>query len=234
MFCPRCGKDCKDAYFCPSCGQDLQAIHIGTQGSETAGDADRVRCPNCGSTSVAVHRDNRMKNEHLLYRNGFLQLLGFYVQEAREKKARAYGMECECLQCAHRWHPKLQKLNRQHMRFVSKLLENTSGMNYAGEEGTKLTLYKDCVVILKEGRKNCVIPFEEITAVSYQKNLGPLYGWITIRNVANRRKRFPRSYEEAKKDNMTVFYPFGHTRNYYDLYTAFKAIIEENKKAGVI
>lgn len=234
MFCPRCGKDCKDAYFCPSCGQDLQAIHIGTQGSETAGDADRVRCPNCGSTSVAVHRDNRMKNEHLLYRNGFLQLLGFYVQEAREKKARAYGMECECLQCAHRWHPKLQTLHRRHRRHIRKVIRNYQSVDFSGIEGTFISVDEDYLWIHRPKKDAYAIPYYQLVAVEHREGIGPAYGRFTVRDERHKRRRMPKTLKAARRDDLTILYPTIARGGYRETYTALKAIIEENKKAGVI
>lgn len=44
MFCPRCGKDCKDANFCPSCGLDLRAVVYDKGKGEMV-----VFCPYCNN-----------------------------------------------------------------------------------------------------------------------------------------------------------------------------------------
>lgn len=47
MFCPNCGKDCKDAKFCPECGEKLQRAT-----KNVAVWQPGMPCPNCGSTSL--------------------------------------------------------------------------------------------------------------------------------------------------------------------------------------
>lgn len=234
MFCPRCGKDCKDANFCPSCGQNLQTIHMGMQGGESVGDADRVRCPNCGSTSVAVHRDNRMKNEHLLYRNGFIRLLGFYVQEAREKKARAYGMECECLQCAHRWHPKLQTLHRRHRKHIRKVLRDYQSVQLVGIGGTYISLDENHVWIHRSNEDAYGIPYHLLVAVEHREGVGPAYGRFTVRDEKHKRRPMPKALKAAQIDDLTILYPPESPEGFREAFVALAAVIEENKKAGVI
>ena len=49
MFCPNCGKDCKDANFCPKCGTQLQqAVSPAVQSVWQVG----MPCPHCGGTKL--------------------------------------------------------------------------------------------------------------------------------------------------------------------------------------
>lgn len=226
MFCHNCGKDCGDVAFCPACGNKI--LSHNSAESHAAGNA--ATCPNCGSNSITQHIGNPVEDDPRLYRSSVGRLIALIAERRKRKQKRALGQECVCLQCGHRWFTG----NQKYRRFLKEIIGQNAGYTFPGADSSYISVMDSFVRIYLSEKRVVTIPYASIINVSFQKNVGPLYGWLSIRYTKNRRKKFPVSYSDALKDNCTIRYAFGQEDTYFLIYNVLRAIAEENRRSGII
>lgn len=227
MVCPSCGKECYSAKFCPECGRKLHTVSGENEDTQ-------VRCPKCRSVSITQYVGNPVRNDARVYRSALVRLIASLAEDKHIKQEATRGQACVCLQCGYQWYAKSQLLLDRHRVYLAELLGDKTEYTYPGAKGGYISVMEDFVRIYHSEHKVSTIPYEQITAAQFQKNLGPLYGWISIRYTKNRRKKFPVSFRDAEKDPCAVFYPYDQEETYYLIYNVLRAIAEENRRAGII
>lgn len=227
MVCPSCGRECQNAKLCPECGREQNVP------SKPDGSMEKVSCPQCGSFSVNAVVERRLVNEYRYYRSIAAMLLTFLDRLVQRADEERYGPECVCLQCGYRWNEKRRMLARKYEGCLSKILRGDSPLVVPTADGCVLNLDSQSVTVCKNKKHKQGIPYEQIIQVYYQKSLGPLYGWLSIRHEGNRKKPFPVTFEQAKKDKMTFLCPFSYEGAYLEIYSVLKEIVQVNKKAGL-
>lgn len=226
MYCPDCGRDCGEDRFCSQCGRELQA-NVAERTFEDRKkqlqEEGAVYCPKCLSTGVTV-----LERKNRYIHSPFGGLFWLIRERMNTQSERRDGMECICMKCNHRWYTKLQAMREQHAKDISQLqkMYPVSLESYIVLDGVGITLGH-------YGKVEYLIPYEEITAIEFRKGIGPLRGRLSVRDRQNRRRKFPRTLEEAKRDHFTVFYNEFWTEGIYQIYCSVKKIIAENKKAGL-
>ena len=227
MFCPNCGKDCGEFKFCPECGQELQE-DVATQ---TVADRKKwlqaqgqLYCPKCLSTSVKVME---YKNQYI-YHSPFAALFWLVGAMINKRLEKRDGLECICLKCDYRWYTKRQAMREKHAVKTEKMWKE-----YPISLESYIALDEEGVTLGNHGRKQWVVAYENIVAVEYRKGLGPLKGRLSLLHWGTRRKKFPRTFEEAKGDDFTVFFTEYWEKEMYQIYLVLKTIADENKKAGM-
>ncbi len=237
MFCPNCGKDCGDANFCPGCGKDLRektAEQSFEEKREALRASGQVYCPSCLSTSVTVYKDNAIENEYLLYRTAIGRLVGVILYNVLRKQAQRNGQLCVCLKCDYRWYPKLFALGDQYDIHIAKLMGNHSGVNCPGIDGVTLRLERDRLTIKRPKGKAVEIRYMDLAAVDHREGVGPAYGRITVHDKLHRRWPYPKTLKAAQKDRFTILYQPNFGNGYRKICSTLRAIVEENKKAGLL
>ena len=227
MFCPNCGKDCGEFKFCPECGQELQedvATQTVVDRKKWLQAQGQLYCPKCLSTSVKVME---YKNQYI-YHSPFAALFWLIREMINKRLEKRDGLECICLKCDYRWHTKRQAMREKHALKTEKMWKK-----YPISLESYIELDEEGVTLENYGRMTWWIPYDEIAATEYRKGLGPLKGRLSVRHKGNKRKRFPRTFEEAKGDDFTVFFTEYWEKEMYQIYLALKAIADENKKAGM-
>lgn len=227
MFCPNCGKECGGFKFCPECGQELQenaAMQTVAERKKQMQARGQVYCPKCLSTSVKI---KEYKNQYMYH--SYFAALFWFLREAKNKRLEKYdGFECVCLRCNNSWYTKRQAMQDKHAQKTEKMWKqyHISSESYIKLDDVGITL-------ANYGRMKYVMPYDEVVAVEYRKNLGPLKGRLSVRHCENKRKRFPRTFKEAKEDDFTVFFDEVWEKEMYRIYLILKTIAEENKAAGM-
>ena len=237
MFCPNCGQDCGSAKFCSGCGQNL----LGKMNAENNGTGkaynptnEQCSCPECHSSSVAVYEDNHIANEYLLYRSPVAKLIAIIAQLVRNKREKTCGVTCVCLNCDHRWYPKMRLLHEKHMKHISKLLRNNSYISFGGVGGTYITLDEHWITIYKSPTKKCAVQYEDLVSVDHRKGIGPSYGRLSLRDKKHRKKALPKTLARAQNDGLTILYDPSFAKGYELVNAVLNAIVAENRKAEVV
>lgn len=190
-------------------------------------------CPYCESAQVAVQKPSG-HNSYLMCsadsKAGFL--LAWFMRKAYQVE---YGEVCTCGLCGAKWYSKRTALRkRQHEILGQALGSSYSTIALSAPNGACLRLSQSGVTLFRAERKVWEIPYDEIASVCYQKSLGTLYGWLTLRDRAHRKRQLPQNARQAEKDRYTLLFDYMYGNAYYQVYLALKGIAEENKKAGLI
>lgn len=188
-------------------------------------------CPRCFSNDVSISpKDN--SNYFLYFARSWLAV--FSVLLFRGFLDKQYGELCVCARCGKKWRAKRTALYLKYRDILSQYLTMTyPALEIRALGETSLRLDEDSLTFFYAKRKTRTIFFENLTVVNYQKSLGPLYGWLSIRDWPHRKLPLPKTFQKARKDRYTIFYDFGEERAYYQIHLALKAIVEENRKAGL-
>ena len=132
------------------------------------------------------------------------------------------------------WFPKVETLHDHYKKYVSEPLMGYEAIRFITADDTYLILEETQLIICRPQKRDYVVPFTKIVAVDHQESVGEL-GWrLTIRDKANKYRSFPKTLGKAKKDKLTVFYNSCYSNVYGQLYSALAAIVEENRKAGLL
>lgn len=227
MFCPNCGNNCADANFCPKCGREL-CMPVAS---------DAARCPQCASTSITV-RERLWR--HRIFRDcrtPAALLVAIVGAIGLSWRGHKNGGECVCAKCGYTWYTRQEEQKkvsrRRYRQYILNLLEGTSAVKYPSVGDAYLVITETELQIYRASVLKHTIPYDKITAVDYQKNLGPLYGWLAVREETDRKRPFPKTFHEAEKDSKALFYTFEYTNNYHELFSSLKAIAEKNRKTGI-
>lgn len=190
-------------------------------------------CPKCLSTDVTEYQYDNSRNAYWYYKSSIAKLvhvLFSFMQRANEQE---FGTECVCNACGNRWHTKRDTLYTRYDEILTKYLGAYSTIHIKSTKDSSLRLCEDEIMVFHLHECICRIPYDEITAVVYQKSLGPLYGWMSLRDRANNNKPFPVTFTDAQKDKLTILYDFDSANSFYQIHLALKEIVEENQKAGL-
>ena len=190
-------------------------------------------CPKCASANITVTAEKHLYNEYRVYRGLPAKIMTFLQRFVQSAIRDVYGPECLCLECGYTWLAKKEMLERRYKEHLSKHLGGREQLVLSDCDGRCVSIDTQGLTVYKNGKQLFEILHEQITDVRYQENLGPLYGWLSVRTAGSKKQKFPLTYAEAKKDKTTVFYNFSDAQSYYALYSALKAIAEENKRAGL-
>lgn len=190
-------------------------------------------CPKCHCTDISYVPADGGATYHY-FRSAGAKLIQLGTALFRKHTEDTYGPECICLNCGNRWYPEQQRLRQKHEVHLTKLMGNYEEFTYPSIEKAYMRMNRECILIYHSEKNAWLIPLEHITAVRYQKSVGPLNGWLSVRYVPNRNKPFPKDFFAAKKDKTTILCPFEFESLYYDIFTTLNAIAEENAKAGRI
>ena len=234
MYCPNCGKDCGDANFCPVCGLELESIAQSKPQESFEQKERRLKasgeafCPFCLSTSVALQE---RKQSYFVGRYAGIFKLIEDITTSREE--RKYGRTCVCLKCNEEWYPKMFALNDRARALLDVLFMGRESVTYATEYNGHVELVKTGIYFYRDLKCVYSIGYSQITAIAFREALGPLPGRLTIRDEESWKKRFPRTFEAARKDDRTVFFYRKDTKTFRLLRDMLLKVIEENKKAGV-
>ncbi len=237
MFCPNCGKDCGDANFCPGCGKDLRektAEQTFEEKREALRSASRAYCPKCLSTSISISGQSQRYGYHSPARSAgavIIEALGRVMQSVHDSE---YGDKCVCMNCGNEWYTKRVALQERHRDHVSKILGEYTAFDFTGIDGSFLQVSEDRVMISLSEKDGCIIPYDELAIVDHRESTDPFYGRLSIRDRAHKHRPFPKTLEAAKKDRFTILYESRFLDSYRQAYSVLKAIIEENKKAGLL
>lgn len=235
MFCPNCGRNCGNANFCSKCGQDLYPqmkpqTFANTEKNLRA--SGQVYCPRCLSTNVTVYEHNSGANKYLLIR-GMFALAILIPALFRKALSSETGEKCFCKDCGNEWCADRTALYQKHEKILRRRLGSYSTIAIPAPEGTCLQLSQTGIRIYRSEKDSPVMSYDEITSVKYQESLGPLFGWLTLRDRANKNVPFPNVFAEAQQDELTIFYHYDYAKSFYQIFCALKEISEENKKAGL-
>lgn len=235
MFCPKCGRDCGDANFCLKCGQTLYSqitpqTFVNTEKKLQA--SGQVYCPRCLSTNVTVCSRKIGINKYLLIR-GMFALAMLIPALFRKAQSSETGGACLCKDCGNEWFTDRTVLHKEHEKILTRHLGAYSTIAIPAPEGSCLQFGRTGIRIYRTEEDAPVISYDEITSVKYQESIGPLYGWITLRDRANKNVPLPNVFADAKQDKLTIFCHYHYANSYYQIFCALKEIAEENKKAGL-
>lgn len=193
-----------------------------------------MNCPNCQSGNVLAERHEGRGYRRRYYR-GLAIILDHLMYLMDEQSYREDGAACECMNCGYKWRPKQEERRKRYTQILTQQFGTVyRGVQFRAADGSMLQLEENQVVLYSPKGNRNVIAYDEIATVAYQKNLGPLYGWLSIRDRVHVKRRMPKNFKQAKKDCFTIFCDFGYESACYQTYLALKAIAEENKKAGLI
>lgn len=192
-----------------------------------------MTCPRCGSSNVYINSDYGRIHASNRSRSWLLPLIQLVLRNILYAMRDKYRAQCKCVVCGHKWFAKRGALEQKYRGHLTAVMGECSEMNFAAPNGASLRLNEQGVTIYHSPKRAFPIPYDQITAVDYKENLGPLYGWLCVRHVGNRKKPFPKTFTEAQKDKTTIFYHLDNSANYRKVYIALKSIAEENKKAGM-
>ena len=193
---------------------------------------EQILCPQCGSVDITAVADERCIGEYRLYRSIAAKLLIFVEKIMHAAFREVDGQECVCLHCGYKWYPKKLMLAQQYKKHLANLHKSGPQLVVPTVDGFDLCFDSYGVVIYRKNKYKLGIPYNQITAVRYQKSVGPLYGWLSIRYGENQNRPFPASYEEAQKDKSTFVFDFSYSNTYLEIYTALDGILQENKRLG--
>jgi hypothetical protein len=237
MVCPNCGKDCGDSRFCSECGSKLDGVPkeqdfaAKRQALRAAGQA---YCPCCLSTSISLQNGYRRYRSYTPNKSVFALIIDIIGKSYVFAHDRIYGDKCVCLSCGNEWYSKRWGLQERYAEHTEKLLGAYPALNFTGLDGTYLQLTKTQVMIKLSKRKGCVIRYDDLAMVDCRESKGLLYGRLTLRNRRGRRRPLPTTLDAARKDKFTILYTEGFQEGFAQVYAALNAIVEENKKAGLI
>lgn len=191
-------------------------------------------CPKCGGVDVLAERSpqNGYRRRHYSVIALVLDFLGYTADEVNY---RENGPFCQCVDCGYKWRPKqAQRQARYRQILTQKLGAMYHLIKLDTPDGCVLALTDSAVVLGRPKGREYTVPYDEIAAVGYHGNLGPLNGWLTVRNRAQAKRSLPENFKQAKKDRQTVLCCFGSENSYYQIYLALQEIVEENGKAGLL
>jgi len=164
---------------------------------------------------------------------GMFSLIYVILAYILRNSTTKHGQEFYCRDCGNRWNTNETELSEQHKSILSKYLGAYSTIEISAPNGECLQLSTPGIRIYRSKRNSTTVLYSDITNVRYQESLGPLYGWLSIRDRANKHKPLPVTFDEAKEDDMTIFCHFESANAYRRICSALKAVAEENKKAGL-
>jgi hypothetical protein len=235
MFCPKCGKDCGSAKVCVMCGQVLKSQTTPQSFSnieQILQASGQVYCPRCLSTNVTACDNGIRPSEYLLIR-GMFSMAVLVSALFRKIRPNDIGQNYSCNDCGNQWNADRTVLHKKHEEILTRYLGAYSTIAIPAPEGACLQLGQRGLRFYRSEADAKVIPYDEITAVGYQKGIGPLYGWLVVRDRANKQLLFPKTFVDAKKDKLTIFCHSHYENGYYQIFCALNEIAEENKKAGL-
>ncbi len=184
-------------------------------------------CPKCGSKNVTL-QDYDTNSYWLM--NSKSKLGFFLAWLMRSTYESEYGEECVCCDCGNRWHAKGAALQQKRKELLTPYL----GTEVKAPNGRKVQIQEQELVLRYPNGRIYRVDYSELAGVSFQRSIGPLYGWLTIRDRIHAKRRMPRNFEQARGDRHTVFCDFADENECYHIYLALQKIVEENKKAGLI
>lgn len=190
-------------------------------------------CPKCGYTEFTTSKVGDY-NSYLAINNGYgLGLLLAYL--FRKHFQKHYGDLCICNRCAHRWYAKrLSAICKNRAIMTQHLGKAYPLTDLVAPDGSGLRLDLDGLCMYRLNKKRLNIPFDELVAVDYHSDQDTPNHWLTIRHKAQIKRSFPRNLAQAQKDRLTVICSFGSEQLFYQVYLALHAVVEENKKAGLL
>ena len=257
MFCPNCGKDCQDFNFCPDCGRYLREIaeliqqETANQQSiekpqETSKNPRKSFCPECSSTNISVEDIDLPIKDPVLYWNTYAHLAGavntsFAKREYRKKQER--GPQSECMDCGHKWFPKMIGMREQYRPYLAPLLGENNSVVYYGEKETTLTLEWDRLIInSSKGLKSASHPYEiwykdlcclhQVLHNMLTKEPEPR--WLTICDKKHKNWTPPGTPRLVLNCPFSIMYDASQIEEFRKVKDALNGIIEENKKAGLL
>lgn len=237
MFCHNCNTEFEESEFCPNCGRNFWFDGDSQSFSQTEAllqKSGQAYCPRCLSTSITVREQRFFENGFLFFTSKIASLI--YLLNLKKRKAQAIknGPECVCMKCGFSWFTNIRRLYDQYNIYLKRHFGNHySPLTIGGAADACLQIYTDCVRICRSGEVSAEIYYDELAAVAFQKTVGPFYGWMTFRDKANRKRRFPRTFSEAGEDRLTIYYELGHDKTFYQVFLAMKEIVRENKRSGL-
>ncbi len=244
MFCPNCGKDCKDFKFCPDCGRylqetpDEQSFEKRREALEKAG---KIFCPKCLSVNVVSKEDGPPSKDYLLYRNPYAHLIGNILHlflSINHRKQRKKGPRNECLNCGCWWYPKLLGLVKRYRPHLEELIGEKDCAVYAGEGGKKLTLAPDSLFIERPGLRPYLVWYWDLYCVKQDLHNKltdePEPRWLTICDKKRKRWPGPGTPKLALNDPYAILYEKSQIEEFRKIKNALNGIIEENKEAGLL
>lgn len=196
-----------------------------------------MRCPRCLSTSLIMYK-NENRNTYLRIRAvGLLGVLLLDKLHEADMKKRG-GELCKCQACGFQWYAQKGELLEKYFVHLRPVFQKEDGTFYGSVfyktvDGGRLLLQDDRVIISRPYRRDRIFYYETIVDVKRMEDPAAGYGWLTIRHTKNQNRPFPTNLTEAKKDKTTVCYSLKFT-GFRDAQSLLQAIIEENKKAGII
>jgi Zn ribbon nucleic-acid-binding protein len=191
-------------------------------------------CPQCQSDQVLAERYN-VRRYHTWHYSIAALVLEHLIHLKQKRAYREDGALCECMNCGFQWRSKREQRQKRYAQILTQQFGTIYwGVVFHTPDGRILELGQNSIVLIFPNGRNYTIPYSELAAVSYQKNLGPLHGWLTIRDRAHKKRPIPINFKYAKIDSYTLFYNFEDEKVCYETYLALQKIVEENKKAGLI
>ena len=245
MFCPNCGKDCKNFKFYPDCGRDLQNIDSENQQETTSEQSFEKRrealeasgqayCPKCLSTGISISGQSKGYRYPTIARSAAGAVIDFLGRMMQFTHESAYGDKCVCMNCGYEWYTKRIALQKKNEAHIAELLGEHSSCSFPGIDGSYMQIGDGRITISLSEKVGCIIPYDELAVVEHREGTGPLYGRLTVRDRAHCHRPIPKTLEAAKKDRFTILYDPYYCDSYRKICSALNAIIAENKKAGII
>lgn len=194
---------------------------------------EAMKCPDCGSANIVV-QDHSDHSSYYLHNAD--SKLGFFLAWLMRNAYRSeYGEMCICNDCDSRWYSKRTAIRQRYRELLEERFRTVRPkVKMRAPDNGFLEINTHEVTLFHSDGRTYKVAFDELAAVSFQKSLGPLYGWLSIRDRAHAKRRLPWNFKQAKKDRYTVFCDFSDEAACYEVYLALQKIVEENKKAGLI
>lgn len=235
-----CGKDPQnDSVELPAFPECLKPLEEGSEEQKLAERrrvlraSGQVYCPHCLSTSFTV--DNQQPSmRYIPFRSPLAALFRLMRELLFLTNHAINGDMCVCLRCGGTWFSKRWELGERHVELVSRYLGVYPQLELAGADGASLLLTRSQVSLQFPEKKGCVIPLRELAHADLRKSNGLPYGQLTLRIKANKMRPLPRSVDDARKENYSIVYTEDLQESFTQVYAVLMAIIEENKKAGLI
>ncbi len=190
-------------------------------------------CPQCLSGDVLAERSDSRRYRSRHYSTIAL-VLDYLDHRNQKRRFQEDGPLCECLHCGFCWRPKQAERQKRYAQILTQQLGAAySNIKYCSPDECTLLLEQDAVVLLFPKGKYYRVDYSELAGVSFQRSIGPLYGWLTIHDRIHAKRRMPQNFEQARKERCTVLCDFADENAIYHIYLALQKIVEENKKAGL-
>ncbi len=243
-YCDTVFEDGTVAEVCPNCGGVLpdknhRSAHVGQMPDEKRRkklqESGCRYCPRCLSINVSKRRlfpDSGSVLFFVLACIFTLLLCGFGIWfiVIPGLILLAYRLQAsflDCKDCKLHWIPAQGKVYEKYRFQLHQVLGDQAQVQCPGINQQTLTMGLDTVTIAHPPQKKTVF-YKNVVVAVHREPAGDLFGYLTVRDMTNKKLPIPTSYEEAQNDPMTILYEPEYVPYYRTVYKGLKEIAEIN------